>query len=94
MRKWSFLALTLNFGALGVSVDNRKFCAIFGPKCAPKVSRRKPHFCSLFAPKLSHFYSKIVGYHCIFMFWRNNANFVFFGVENNLNLNFHKIDEK
>ena len=32
MRKWSFLALTLGFGALGVSVDNRKFCVIFGPK--------------------------------------------------------------
>ena len=83
MRKWSFLAVTLGFGALGVSVDNRKFCAIFGPKCTPKVSRRKPHFCSLFAPKLSHFCSKMVGSRYIFMFWRN---FVPFGVENNLNL--------
>ena len=35
------------------------------------MSRRQPHFCSLFAPKLSHFYSKIIGYRCIFMFWRN-----------------------
>ena len=50
------------FWRTGVSVDNRKFCPIFVPKCAPKVPRRKPLFCSLFAPKLSHFYSEIIGY--------------------------------
>ena len=65
-------------------VENRKFCPIFVAKSAPKGSCRKPLFCSLFAPKASHFYSKMVGSRCIFMFWRN---FDFFGVENNLNLN-------
>ena len=59
------------FWRSGVSVDNRRFCPIFVAKSAPKGSCRKPLFCSLFAPKLSHFYSKIFGYRCIFMCWRN-----------------------
>ena len=59
------------FWRTGVSIDNRRFCPSFVAKCAPKVSRRQPLFCSLFAPKLSHFYSKIFGYRCIFMCWRN-----------------------
>ena len=72
------------FWRTGVPVDNRRFGPIFVAKSAPKGSCRKPLFCSLFAPKLSHFGSKMVDFRCIFMFWRI---FVFFGVENNLNLN-------